>query len=390
MIVPLSLIDFEQQIISIVIIFSLAGIAGMTYVLLEIFNPRIGKRIERAERKEKTIRKHFGVEEGIKGVKYRKFKLVGYIKGLESKLILFYEHKRTREKITVFQEGYRKEKGYFWRMERRMNQEKNVTGTIKKIKGDKYNELVEQLKDKDKERRLYIINELAELGDDRAEEPLTDLLEQELYKIDCLPRLERLDKYMQYYADSREEMLIVKIDRAIDKVASGLFDYVDTAWEMDRMMLDTLDKLANRKEEKAIDFIIEIIELEQPEENKEYVRYGLVEALGKIGGMKAETILVEYALKEEEDQEGSSAAAWVLKKWGGEYTAEKMQKVLENEVEHYLFLRQIAIEILGRAYHPRSIEVLEKTLEKTSVNEERREIFRSISRLRREEQKAQE
>jgi len=152
------------------------------------------------------------------------------------------------------------------------------------------------------------------LGDERAEEPLTDLLEEELCKIDCFPRLERLDKYMQYYDDSREEMIIAKIDRAIEKVASGLFDYVDTAWEMDRMMLDTLDKLANRKEEKAIDFITEIIELEQPEKNKGYVRYGLVEALGKIGGMKAETILVQYALKEEEDQERSSAAAWVLKK----------------------------------------------------------------------------
>jgi len=95
---------------------------------------------------------------------------------------------------------------------------------------------------------------------------------EELCKIDCLPWLERLDKYMQYYADSREEMILVKIDRAIDKVASGFFDYVDTAWEMDRIMIDTLDKLANRKEEKAIDFITEIIELEQPEETKEYVR----------------------------------------------------------------------------------------------------------------------
>jgi len=110
MIVPLSLIDFEQKIISLIIIFSLVGIAEMVYVLLEIFNPRIRKRIERTERKEKIIRKHFGVEEGIKGAKYRKFKLVGYIKGLENKLILFYEHQRTREKITVFQEGYRKVK----------------------------------------------------------------------------------------------------------------------------------------------------------------------------------------------------------------------------------------------------------------------------------------
>ncbi|MHA1814754.1 MAG: hypothetical protein ACTSX1_02020 [Candidatus Heimdallarchaeaceae archaeon] len=110
MIVPLSLTDFEKQIMSIIIIFSLAGIADMTCILLEIFNPRIRKRMERAEREEKIIRKHFGVEEGIKGVKYRKFKLVGYIKGLENKLILFYEQKRTREKITVIQEGYRKVK----------------------------------------------------------------------------------------------------------------------------------------------------------------------------------------------------------------------------------------------------------------------------------------
>ncbi len=58
MVVPLSLIDFEKQIISLIIIFSLAGIAEMVYVLLEIFNPRIRKRIERAEREEKIIRKH--------------------------------------------------------------------------------------------------------------------------------------------------------------------------------------------------------------------------------------------------------------------------------------------------------------------------------------------
>jgi len=111
MIVPLSLIDSEQQIISLIIIFSLAGLAEMVYVLLEIFNPRIRKRIERTERKEKIIRKHFGVEEGIKGVKYRKFRLQGIIKGIDNKLMLFYEQKRTREKITVFQEGYREEVG---------------------------------------------------------------------------------------------------------------------------------------------------------------------------------------------------------------------------------------------------------------------------------------
>ncbi len=109
-IVPLSLIEFEQQIMSIIIIFSLAGLAEMTYVLLEIINPIIRKRIEGTERKEKIIRKHFGVEEGIKGVKYRKFGLMELIKRIDNKLILFYEHKRTREKITVIQEGYRKVK----------------------------------------------------------------------------------------------------------------------------------------------------------------------------------------------------------------------------------------------------------------------------------------
>ncbi len=110
MIVPLSLEDFEEQIISIIIIFSLAGIVGMVHVLLEIFNPRIRRKIERAEREETTIRKHFGVEEGTKGVKYRKFRLIGFIKGIDNELILFYEQRRTREKITVIQEGCRKEK----------------------------------------------------------------------------------------------------------------------------------------------------------------------------------------------------------------------------------------------------------------------------------------
>jgi len=66
-----------------------------------------------------------------------------------------------------------------------------------------------------------------------------------------------------------------------------------------------------------------------------------------------------------------------------------MIEILENEVELYMFLRQYAIEILGEVYHPRSIEVLEKTMEKTSVYEERREIYRSINKLRREEQRTQ-
>lgn len=110
MIVPLLLIDSDQQIVSITVIFSLALMAEIVYILLETFNPRIRKRIERAERGEKIIRKHFGVDEGMKGVKFRKFKLAGIIKGIDNKLILFYEHQRTREKITVFQEGYRKVK----------------------------------------------------------------------------------------------------------------------------------------------------------------------------------------------------------------------------------------------------------------------------------------
>ncbi|MHA1800414.1 MAG: hypothetical protein ACTSWJ_01600 [Candidatus Heimdallarchaeaceae archaeon] len=75
--------------------------------------------------------------------------------------------------------------------------------------------------------------------------------------------------------------------------------------------------------------------------------------------------------------------------WGGEYTAEKMQEVLESETDNYMFLKQNAIGILGKIYHPWSIEVLEKTLEKTSVYEERREINRAIRRLRREGQKVQ-
>lgn len=161
-----------------------------------------------------------------------------------------------------------------------MDEEVKVDQSLKQIKDKKYNELVEQLKVKDQKRKLFVIEELVELGDERAEEPLTDLLDEELCKIDCLPRLERLDKYIQYRSDSRKEMMIVKIDRAINKVASGLFDYLDTAWEMDMMVMYTLEKLANKKEEKAIDFIKEIIELEQSEERKEYVRYSVMEALG--------------------------------------------------------------------------------------------------------------
>jgi len=110
MIVPLLLIDSDKQIVTITTIFSLALMAEIIYILLETYNPKIRKRIEREERREKIIRKHFGIEEETKGVKYRKFKLAGIIKGIDNKLILFYEHKRTREKITVIQEGYRKVK----------------------------------------------------------------------------------------------------------------------------------------------------------------------------------------------------------------------------------------------------------------------------------------
>lgn len=77
----------------------------------------------------------------------------------------------------------------------------------------------------------------------------------------------------------------------------------------------------------------------------------------------------------------------MLKKWGGEYTAEKMQEVLENEVEHYMFLRQYAIELLGEVYHHRSIEVLENALNKPLMLEEKRAIYKSINKLRREEKR---
>lgn len=273
-------------------------------------------------------------------------------------------------------------------MERRMNKEENVTEIIKKIKGDKYDELVEQLKTKEQKRKFHTIEELVQLGDERAAEPLTDLLEEELCKIDYLPPLERLDKYLQYNSEAKGEMIIEKIDQAIIKVASWLFDYLDVGWEMDMMAMYTLEKLGNKKEEKAIDVIIEIIELEQEEdEMRGSIRYPAMLTLGQIGGMKGETLLVEYALKEEEDQDRCGEAVTVLELWGGEYTAEKMQEVLESETDCYMFLKQYAIEILGKIYHPRSIEVLEKTLEETSVYEERREINRSIRRLRREEQK---
>ena len=51
-----------------------------------------------------------------------------------------------------------------------MNDQENIGKELKQIKEKKYDELIEQLKDKDKERRLYIINELVELGDERAAE----------------------------------------------------------------------------------------------------------------------------------------------------------------------------------------------------------------------------
>jgi len=272
-----------------------------------------------------------------------------------------------------------------------MNYQNDVTKELKKIKEDKYNELIEELKTKEQKKKLHAIEELVQLGDERAAEPLADLLEEELCKIDYLPPLERLDKYLQYNGEGKGEMIIEKIDQAIIKVASWLFDYLDVGWEMDMMAMYTLEKLGNRKEEKAIDTIIEIIELEPHEdEMRGSLRYPAMLALGQIGGMKVETLLVEYALKEEEDQDRCGEAVTVLGLWGGEYTAEKMQDVLESETDCYMFLKQHAIEILGKINHPRSIEVLEKTLKKTSVYEERREINRSIRRLRREEQKAHE
>lgn len=97
--------------------------------------------------------------------------------------------------------------------------------------------------------------------------------------------------------------------------------------------------------------------------------------------MKAETILVEYALKEEEDQERSSDAVAVLERWGGEYTAEKMIEVIEKREDIYLFLRIFAVEILGEIYHPRSKEVLERLLEKTEWPKERKAILKSLRKL---------
>ncbi len=271
-----------------------------------------------------------------------------------------------------------------------MNYQNDVTKELNTIKEDKYNELIKQLKTKDKKRKLHAIEELVQLGDERAAEPLTDLLEKELIKIEHLPRLERLDKYLHYNSEVKEEMMIEIIDQAIGKLASWGFDFLPVAWEMDMMAVHTMDKLAKKKEKKAIDTIIEIIELEPHEdEMRGSMRYPAMLALGQIGGMKGETLLVEYALKGDEDQDRCGEAVTALELWGGEYTAKKMQEVLENETECYMFLKQHAIEILGKVYHPLSIEVLEKTLEKTSVYEERREINRSIRRLRREEQKAQ-
>jgi len=67
-----------------------------------------------------------------------------------------------------------------------------------------------------------------------------------------------------------------------------------------------------------------------------------------------------------------------------------MQEVLENETECYKFLKQYAIGILGKDKPSSVNRSIRKKLKKTSVYEERREINRSIRRLRREEQKAQE
>jgi len=207
-----------------------------------------------------------------------------------------------------------------------MNEELKVGQALKQLKDKKYNELVEQLKVKDQKRKLFVIEELVELGDERAAEPLTDLLEEELIKIDYLPPLERLDKYLQYNSEEKGEMIIEKIDQAITKVASWLFDYLDVAWEMDMMAMHTLDKLGNKKEEKAIDIIIEIIELEHQDEMRGSLRYPAMLVLGKIGGIKGETLLVEYALKEEEDQDRCAEAVTVLGLWGGEHTAKKCKK----------------------------------------------------------------
>ncbi len=85
-----------------------------------------------------------------------------------------------------------------------MNYQNDVTKELNTIKEDKYNELIKQLKTKDKKRKLHAIEELVQLGDERAAEPLTDLLEKELIKIEHLPRLERLDKYLHYNSEVKE------------------------------------------------------------------------------------------------------------------------------------------------------------------------------------------
>lgn len=268
-----------------------------------------------------------------------------------------------------------------------MTEEENVYKVIKQIKEDKYEQLVKELKTKDNSRILHAIEELVELGDERTEDPLSYLLSEELDKIECLPRLERLDKYIQYYSAEKEELMIVKIDKAIDKVATGCYDYVATAWEMDRMVIGTFNKLSKKEEEKAIDVIIEIIEMEQPEENKEYVRYSALETLGVMGGMTVETLLVDYVLKEEEDKERSAEAACVLTRRGGEYTTVKMQEILEYKLAWNMALRLNAIMILGKVYHPRSREVLEKLLKEQQMYEEKKAIHESIKLLKRKEEK---
>jgi len=109
MIVTLYVEDFEENIPTIITIFGVGIVFGIISLLQEIFYGPISRWKERVEEREKVIRKHFGIEEGTKRVKYRKFRLQGIIKGIDNKLMLFYEHKRTREKITVIQEGYREE-----------------------------------------------------------------------------------------------------------------------------------------------------------------------------------------------------------------------------------------------------------------------------------------
>jgi len=69
-----------------------------------------------------------------------------------------------------------------------------------------------------------------------------------------------LDKYLQYNSEAKEEMMIEIIVQAIGKLAQWEFDYLPVAWEMDMMKVHIMDKLARKKEKKAIDTNSQIYE----------------------------------------------------------------------------------------------------------------------------------